>query len=69
MDKLVEKEVNGWISSQGTVYKYEKEPLIMSKLPDGTWGKMKVDFFGPIPPGEYILVVADQYSSVWLNWK
>ena len=34
----------------------------MSKLPRGPWDKVSVDFSGPYPNGEYLLVVIDEYS-------
>ena len=66
MDQLVEKEISECRSCQTTVYKHEKEPLIMSKLPDGHWENVKIDFFRPLPSGDYILSVADGYSR-WVE--
>lgn len=34
----------------------------MSSLPDGPWEKVAVDFCGPMPTGEYLLVLMDEYS-------
>ena len=34
----------------------------MSKLPDGPWQRVCVDFCGPLPTGEYLLVIVDEYS-------
>ena len=34
-----------------------REPLQMSKLPDGPWEKVSTDFHGPLPSGHYLLVV------------
>ena len=41
-----------------------REPLIVSSLPHGPWENVKVDFFGPLPSGDYILEVVDE-SSRW----
>ena len=38
------------------------EPLQMTKLPDGPWQKLSADFCGPLPTGDYLLVVIDEYS-------
>ena len=38
------------------------ELLKMKKLPDGPWQRLNIDFFGPLPSGEYLLVVIDAYS-------
>ena len=37
-------------------------PLSMSELPDGPWMNISMDFCGPIPSGEYLLVIVDEYS-------
>ena len=34
----------------------------MSKMPDAPWDKVHLDFYGPLPSGEYLLVVTDRYS-------
>ena len=35
----------------------------MSKMPDAPWDKVHLDFYGPLPSGEYLLVVIDRYSG------
>ena len=37
-------------------------PLSMSELPDGPWMNISMDFCGPIPSGEYLFVIVDEYS-------
>ena len=37
-------------------------PLSMSELPDGPWMNILMDFCGPIPSGEYLFVIVDEYS-------
>ena len=61
LDWMVENEVKNCHTCQATVYKHEREAL-MSILPRGPWGNVKVDFFGPLPSGDYILEVVDEYS-------
>ena len=39
-----------------------KEPLCMSELPRGPWLNLSVEFCGPLPTGEYLLVIVDEYS-------
>ena len=34
----------------------------MTDMPDGPWQKIHTDFYGPLPSGEYLLVVIDRYS-------
>ena len=38
------------------------EPLKMTELPKCAWQEVSVDFAGPFPTGEYLLVVIDNYS-------
>ena len=34
----------------------------MTDMPNGPWQKIQVDFYGPLPSGEYLLIVIDRYS-------
>ena len=38
------------------------EPLRMTKLRSAHWKEVAVDFAGPFPSGDYIMVVIDEYS-------
>lgn len=38
------------------------EPLQMSDMPSGPWENLSADFCGPLPTGEYLFVVIDEYS-------
>ena len=38
------------------------QPLTMSKMPDAPLDRVHVDFSGPLPSGEYLLVVIGRYS-------
>ena len=38
------------------------EPLQMSDMPPGPWQNLSIDFCGPLPTGEYLMVVIDEYS-------
>ena len=62
LDKAVEEEIKNCHACQSTVYQHEKEPLVMTEMPDGPWEHVKADFFGPLPSGDYILEVVDVYS-------
>ena len=31
-------------------------------MPEGPWEVVHTDFYGPLPTGEYLLVVIDRYS-------
>ena len=32
------------------------------QLPNGPWESLAVDYHGPLPSGDYVLVVIDEYS-------
>ena len=38
------------------------EPLHLQEMPKGPWEKIHIDFYGPLPSGDYLLVVIDRYS-------
>ncbi|CAB4013208.1 Transposon Ty3-G Gag-Pol poly [Paramuricea clavata] len=38
------------------------EPLKMTQLPSAPWKEVAMDFLGPFPNGEYLLVVIDAFS-------
>ena len=38
------------------------EPLQMTDMPSGPWQKVHLDFYGPLPSGEHLLVCIDRYS-------
>ena len=63
IDKLVEYKVKLCIACQATSGNAERmEPLNMTPLPDGPWQEVAIDFKGPFPSGDYLLVVVDEYS-------
>ena len=62
IDSAVEKAVNCCIPCQANTNRARAEPLNMSKLPPGPWLDLSVDFCGPLPTGEYLLVITDEYS-------
>ncbi len=61
-NKLVERQLGQCIPCLAATPKNSKEPLKMSKLPDGPWEKVDIDFCGPMPTGEYLIVLVDEYS-------
>lgn len=38
------------------------EPIVRKELPDQPWMEIAADFLGPLPDGQYLLVVIDYYS-------
>lgn len=62
MDKAVEEEVEKCIPCQANTNRSIKEPLSMSELPKGPWQNLSIDFCGPLPSGDYLLVIIDEFS-------
>ena len=64
IDRMVEEVVKGCLPCQAANHdpKPVCEPLHMSTLPLGPWQELSVDFCGPFPSGDYLLVVTDDFS-------
>ena len=62
IDRQVESMIAGCLPCQVVVPNHTQEPLCMSELPSSPWEKVGVDFCGPFPSGDYLLVVVDEYS-------
>ena len=41
------------------------EPIRSTALPTGPWRDLAIDFLGPLPTGESILIVVDYYSRYY----
>ena len=62
IDKMVEEMIAKCIPCQATGPPNRPEPLQMNVLPPSPWHTVHIDFCGPFPTGEYLLVVIDAYS-------
>ena len=62
MNAAVETAVKSCIPCQANSNQREYEPLNMSELPNGPWMHLSMDFCGPLPSGDYLLVITDEYS-------
>ena len=63
IDKLAEEKVKNCLSCQAASTKSPpREPLRMTPLPSAPWKEVAVDFAGPFPSGDYIMVVTDEFS-------
>ncbi|XP_055623065.1 uncharacterized protein K02A2.6-like [Toxorhynchites rutilus septentrionalis] len=38
------------------------EPMVRKEMPNGAWQEIAIDFLGPLPDGQTLLVVVDYYS-------
>ena len=62
VDAQVERLVTNCLPCQAGTPKQTSAPLQMSELPSRPWAEISVDFSGPYPSGEYLLVAIDEYS-------
>ena len=59
----IDREVEVLLSAcQANGPNTKPDPLTMSSLPPEPWHTVHIDFCGPFPSGEYLLVVIDAYS-------
>ena len=59
LDHLVETEVKNCNDCQLFTRKAVKNPLTPVYVPNSAWEYVSIDFFGPMPQGEHVLVVQD----------
>ena len=57
-----EKLVAQCLPCQASTPQQKSKPLKMSPLPSEPWNEISVDFAGPYPSGDYIMVILDKYS-------
>lgn len=62
IDKMVEETISKCIPCEANTNRQIFEPLNMSRLPHGPWLKLSIDFCGPTPTGDYLLVIVDEFS-------
>ena len=64
IDRMVQERIQNCIpcqaATQGSMPK--PEPLNMTPLPKARWCEIAIDFVGPFPSGEVLLVVIDEFS-------
>ena len=64
IDRMVQERIKNCIpcqaATQATIPK--QEPLNMTALPKAPWNEVAIDFVGPFPSGEVLLVVIDEFS-------
>ena len=63
IDRLVDRRIRQCIPCHTTTRKSTNpEPLKMSSLPPAPWCDVSVGFAGPLPSGDMLPVVTDDYS-------
>ncbi|KAK3092876.1 hypothetical protein FSP39_008235 [Pinctada imbricata] len=63
MDGIIEDAIRNCAACQVTTPENKSmTPLKMSELPNGPWENIRIDFCGPLPSGEYLFVIVDEYS-------
>jgi len=62
MDKAVEEFCRSCHECQIFSGPSPPEPMQRTKLPDGPWIHLAANLLGPLPNGDYLLVVVDYYS-------
>lgn len=68
LDDLVEKFVKECRDCLLVSAPVPPEPVSRRRLPDRAWVDIAIDFLGPLPSGEFLLVVVDYYSR-WMDVK
>ncbi|XP_028418081.1 uncharacterized protein K02A2.6-like [Dendronephthya gigantea] len=63
IDAAVKNYTDKCLGCQATTPLNNREPLQMTELPDGPWEKVSMDFAGPLPNKDTILVMWDQYAK------
>ena len=62
IDKMTEAAIKRCVPCQAAIPQTTYEPLKMTPLPKAPWCELSTDFYGPLPSGEYVLVIIDDYS-------
>lgn len=61
IDKMVENKVHNCLTCQATTRgKTTTEPTKPTKLPKAPWKEVSIDFCGPFPSGDYLLVASQK---------
>ena len=62
IDEHVKLEIQDCLPCQAVNSGPQQEPIKPSVLPEEPWSSLVSDLYGPLPTGEYLLVVQDMYS-------
>ena len=62
MDEMIQTTIKQCIPCQAVGKSNPHQPIESTEMPKGPWEKLHMDFYGPLPSDEYLLVVIDRYS-------
>ena len=59
---MTETAIKRCVACQAVTPRTVFESLRMTQLPKEPWCELAADFYGPLPSGDYLLVIIDEYS-------
>ena len=62
MDEVVKKTLESCLACKAVGKPAPPAPIQQVEMPSSPWEQVHVDYCGPLPTGEYLLVVIDRYS-------
>ena len=62
IDVEVENTIKKCRECQINIDSTKLQPFKMSRMPNGPWDELSIDFYGPLANGKYLLVVVDDFS-------
>ena len=62
IDKKMEANISGCIPCQAAIPRKQRDPLVMTEIPALPWQNVAIDFCGPFPLRELVLVVIEERS-------
>ncbi|CAB4030550.1 PREDICTED: uncharacterized protein K02A2.6-like [Paramuricea clavata] len=62
MDTMVKNTIERCVPCQAVGRANAPEPIAATNMPKHPWRVLHVDFYGPLPSNDYLLVVIDRYS-------
>ena len=62
IDELVQKTIDSCLACQAVGKPAPPEPIKQNEMPKGPWETLHIDFCGPLPSNDYLLVLIDRYS-------
>ncbi|KAK9744597.1 Integrase core domain [Popillia japonica] len=61
-DKIVEDVIRKCHARQVARPQHTRDPIVNTELPKTPWENLDIDFAGPYPGGQYLLILVDEYS-------